>query len=316
MIRANTSGVHLCLALLFAVGADAAWAQPCEMAVAQGFLELHRARFPAALTQFDQALGGSEECVIEAHLGKASTYNASNDHKQARVEAEVVLRATDDPELLAEAHYQVGVALHKRGSRMNKKKAEAEAAFQRAVEVSGGEHRGAIRALWRLYQETRREDDLTALKERFPEVKVLTRGERLRAGKPPPKKAEEAEPKKPDCLTDVTTGWDQELPQFLGEDDPEARGFVAPRLTAGGQPGYTDEAREAGIQGSVEVEALLDVKGNVTQVRVLKRLHPDLDEAAIIAACGFAFEPARTPEGEPTAAYVLGVFEFRLPAPE
>ena len=285
-------------------------AQPCKMSVAQGFLELQRARFPAALTQFDQALSGVDECVAEAHLGKASTYNAMNDHKLAVAEAQRVFGLTDDAEVLAETHYQVGVALHRRGSRMNKKKAEAEAAFRRAIDVSGGEHRGAIRALWRLLDETRRKDDLAALQERFPGMQVLSRGERMRSARSNKKGGAR---KGPPCRTDDNAGWDDDLPYFLADENPEAEGYAPPRLTAGGKPEYTDAARKEGIEGRVEIQARIDTEGHVIQVRVLKSLHPDLDAAAVEAACQFEFEPARSPEGEPTAAFLRGVFDF---APE
>ena len=137
---------------------------------------------------------------------------------------------------------------------------------------------------------------------------MRSRAERLRSGGGPKERGAAVL----GCDTHVRTGWDQDLPHFLADDDPEAEGFVAPRLTAGAEAQYSAVARKARIQGRVEVEALVDDQGKVIQVRVLKDLHPDLDDAARDAACRFAFEPARTPGGEPTACYIRGIFDFKL----
>jgi protein TonB len=55
---------------------------------------------------------------------------------------------------------------------------------------------------------------------------------------------------------------------------------------------YPQAAREAGIEGKISVEMLIDEKGKVTEVKVLKGLGYGLDELAIARAKTCSFEPA------------------------
>lgn len=58
------------------------------------------------------------------------------------------------------------------------------------------------------------------------------------------------------------------------------------------QPRYTEVARQAGVQGSVIVEAIIDEKGNATNVRVLRGLPMGLERAAVEAIQQAQFKPA------------------------
>jgi protein TonB len=57
-------------------------------------------------------------------------------------------------------------------------------------------------------------------------------------------------------------------------------------------PRYTEPARRAGMQGTVIVEAIIDEKGNATNVRVLRGLPMGLDRAAMEAIQQTQFKPA------------------------
>jgi protein TonB len=57
------------------------------------------------------------------------------------------------------------------------------------------------------------------------------------------------------------------------------------------KPAYTDEARNAQIEGVVRVEMTVDDQGNVVSVKVLRGLGYGLDEAAVRAAKQMTFEP-------------------------
>ncbi len=57
------------------------------------------------------------------------------------------------------------------------------------------------------------------------------------------------------------------------------------------KPSYTDEARNAQIEGVVRVEITVDEQGNVFAVKVLRGLGYGLDEAATRAAKQMTFEP-------------------------
>jgi TonB family protein len=58
---------------------------------------------------------------------------------------------------------------------------------------------------------------------------------------------------------------------------------VRPKLLVSPMPKYPDDARRAGIQGVVELEAVIDINGKIKDVRVLKG-HPMLIREAIKAA--------------------------------
>ena len=57
-------------------------------------------------------------------------------------------------------------------------------------------------------------------------------------------------------------------------------------------PVYPELAKKAGIEGTVVVKVLVNTKGDVEQVEILKS-HPLLDESAIEAARQFKFKPAK-----------------------
>jgi protein TonB len=77
------------------------------------------------------------------------------------------------------------------------------------------------------------------------------------------------------------------------------------------QPEYPEEARRARVQGTVIVEAIVDPRGDVTRVRVLKGLPMGLDRAAAKAIEGWKFRPA-TLHGEPVAVYFVLTVNFRV----
>jgi protein TonB len=58
------------------------------------------------------------------------------------------------------------------------------------------------------------------------------------------------------------------------------------------QPRYTEVARRTGTQGTVIVEAIIDEKGNATNVRILRGLPMGLDQAAMEAIQQTRFKPA------------------------
>ena len=58
-------------------------------------------------------------------------------------------------------------------------------------------------------------------------------------------------------------------------------GVTLPKLVHETKPGYTAEARSASIQGTVLLDCVVLTDGSVGDVRVSKRLDPDLDAEAI-----------------------------------
>lgn len=75
-------------------------------------------------------------------------------------------------------------------------------------------------------------------------------------------------------------------------------------------PAYPDEARRAGIEGTVTVQALVDREGVVRDARVVRGI-PPLDEAALRAVRQWRFRPAKS-NGRPIAVWVAVPIRFSL----
>jgi TonB family protein len=89
-----------------------------------------------------------------------------------------------------------------------------------------------------------------------------------------------------------------------------------PRLTSFVEAQYPAEAQEAGLQGSVELEILVDGDGSVGDVKVVGPAGHGFDEAAMSAARAFVFEPARRGEEVfPARIRYRYVFELKKPPP-
>jgi TonB family protein len=80
------------------------------------------------------------------------------------------------------------------------------------------------------------------------------------------------------------------------------------------QPRYTDEARKAKIQGTVELDVVVLADGNVGDVAVTKSLDKvhGLDQAAIAAAKQWKFRPSVDGSGKPIPVIVQLTMDFKL----
>jgi protein TonB len=87
--------------------------------------------------------------------------------------------------------------------------------------------------------------------------------------------------------------------------------MTRPVQLSGRQPRYTELARRAGIQGTVILEAVIDRKGRVSNVRILKGLPMGLDTEAVSAVQDWIFEPARM-EGRPVSVYYTLTVNFQI----
>jgi len=80
----------------------------------------------------------------------------------------------------------------------------------------------------------------------------------------------------------------------VGDDSPirVTVGMTKPEAIHQVQPRYTKTAQQAGVQGMVILEAVIDESGNVTDVRVLRGLPMGLDREAVSAVQQWKFKPA------------------------
>jgi TonB family protein len=87
--------------------------------------------------------------------------------------------------------------------------------------------------------------------------------------------------------------------------------YAKPQPLNSPRPTYTDEAREAKIQGRVRLAVLLDERGNVTSTLVFVGIGFGLDREAINAAQKLRFKPAMK-DGKPVPFWQMVIVEFNL----
>jgi TonB family protein len=96
---------------------------------------------------------------------------------------------------------------------------------------------------------------------------------------------------------------------YTGKD----KGVVPPKVVKEVKPHYTTAARDAKIQGRVEVAAVVQSDGSLGEVRVTRSLDQKygLDEEAVKAVKQWQFEPG-TKDGKPVAVEVTIELTFTL----
>jgi len=99
---------------------------------------------------------------------------------------------------------------------------------------------------------------------------------------------------------------EEELPKFGDYVYVEEMPEPITRVT----PTYPDLAREAGVDGTVMVQALVNKDGKVKDVRVVKSI-PMLDDAAKAAVRQWVFKPALS-NNKPVAVWVAVPVKFSL----
>lgn len=88
-------------------------------------------------------------------------------------------------------------------------------------------------------------------------------------------------------------------------------GISAPRVLQKSEPGYTEEARDAKIEGAVVLSIVIGVDGKARDINILKGLGSGLDEKAVDAVQKWQFAPA-TKDGTPVAARAQIEIHFKL----
>jgi TonB family protein len=70
-------------------------------------------------------------------------------------------------------------------------------------------------------------------------------------------------------------------------------GVSAPQVITRVNPKYTDTARQAGVQGAVELSGTVETDGTIGSIRVEKGLDAELDQQAIQALSQWRFKPGQ-----------------------
>ncbi|HJZ12475.1 MAG TPA: energy transducer TonB, partial [Acidobacteriota bacterium] len=74
---------------------------------------------------------------------------------------------------------------------------------------------------------------------------------------------------------------------------------------------YPEVARRARIQGTVILEAVITKTGTVEEMKILRALHPVLDQAAMNAVKQWKYKPAVL-NGRPVKVYFTVTVNFQL----
>lgn len=88
-------------------------------------------------------------------------------------------------------------------------------------------------------------------------------------------------------------------------------GVSAPVLLHSVEPEFTEQARQAGFQGSVAIQLIVDSQGYPQNVHVTRHLGMGLDEKAVEAVRQYRFKPAMY-QGHPVAVQIIIDVDFRL----
>jgi protein TonB len=89
-------------------------------------------------------------------------------------------------------------------------------------------------------------------------------------------------------------------------------GMVLPRCVYCPDPQYTDEAREAKLQGTVTLQVLVGADGRAAQIRIVRGIGLGLDDRAVQSVRGWKFIPARDTARRAVPAWVTVEAVFRL----
>jgi len=96
-------------------------------------------------------------------------------------------------------------------------------------------------------------------------------------------------------------------------DEPVLRvghGVTAPRPLNRPDPEYSEEARQAGLEGTCILSVVVNSQGKPEHINVSRSLGKGLDEKSIEALRNWTFEPARK-DGKPVAVQIKVVMTFR-----
>ena len=84
-----------------------------------------------------------------------------------------------------------------------------------------------------------------------------------------------------------------------------------PKLVKKVEPPYPEVARRSRLEGVVVLEAVITKTGTVEEVKILRSLHPVLDQAALNAVKQWKYEPAVL-NGRPVKVYFTVTVTFKL----
>jgi TonB family protein len=121
--------------------------------------------------------------------------------------------------------------------------------------------------------------------------------------KPALAQAEPPKPKAPVAAAPIN--------DFTGTAYRPDGGITNPAAVFRPEPKYTEEARQAKIQGSVLLSLVVDENGVARNIKVVRSLDPGLDQSAVDTVRGWKFMPGEK-DGRPVAVMAQVEITFRL----
>src|SRR5262249_11938197 len=104
--------------------------------------------------------------------------------------------------------------------------------------------------------------------------------------------------------------WPPDAPPATRQPDEYVYVEELPEAVTKVAPSYPDAARQAKIQGTVVVQALVGEDGRVKDIRIVTSI-PDLDQGATECVRKWVFNRART-KGKPVGVWVAVPIRFSL----
>jgi TonB family protein len=90
-----------------------------------------------------------------------------------------------------------------------------------------------------------------------------------------------------------------------------ADGITAPKVLHKVEPKYTQEAKDAKIEGAVVLKVVVTSEGKADNIEVVRGLDPGLDQNAMDAIAQWTFQPG-TKDGQPVNVAATIEVNFRL----
>ncbi len=261
-------------------------------ALDKGEALMDEGKYSAAIGPLKKAERLSAEPSRRVLTNLAVSFNSvAGGGAEAESYARAALGLAEQPIHRAGALNQLGLALLSTTPQAAEKLEEAARAFEGVLELTGGQ---PIEARYNLGEALRRQN-------RFPEAR--TAFEEILTQQPDGELAARAKRAIDWSFCMETAG--PKPPLELSED------LGNPVKISGSGIGYTPEARQARIQGTVILQTMIDAEGSVRCPFVLRGLPAGLSELAVKTVTGWKFEPA-TLNGEPVAVTYIVTLNFRL----
>lgn len=294
------------LAVLHPITLTAQEAEDYAQQLAKGYELLEIKEHSAAIQAFRRANDLAGGTSVDALLGIAGACYQEKRYSEAIEAARELLALTENKGVLKEANDLLGRSLLGLPGRETADLEEAERAFRKVIELGGGGEAAprlslaiALRELGRAVEALATLEDLVSSDRTGPSAERARALEREIRG--------ELEREIRASLTR------QVAPEALGEPLQVGEEVTPPVKIYAPRPHYSAEAEKNGVQGVVIVQAIIDRKGRVGDVRVLQGLPYGLSEAAVKVVKQSRFKPA-TLHGEPVDVYYNLTVNFRLEA--